>query len=162
MFEGLLDFCKELATVDPQDQQGMVLSIPLLLTKNVQDDLESAARSLPAAEQEQVAPVLTLLRKMRLYYQEHRNEYPIGHGPIERIYEQQQRGEITPAQAEVEASKLQVASVLGPLYIDALANFNVRSAHSGNWRLAAGLHRLLLAAVRAWWGTLKWRRRSTE
>jgi hypothetical protein len=125
---------------------GLIHSMPILLTRNVQEEIERAARDLPAGDAARVAPVLKELSELRSYYQAHMGQYPIGAGPIEKIFQQVQAGESTPEQAEEQAAQ-GVAYVLGPLYVSALSASNLKMAREGQWREAALMQKLLLRAL---------------
>ncbi len=121
--------------------------MPILLTRNVQEELQRTARDLPSDQAGKVAPVLEKLFELQAYYQAQRDEYPIGLGPIEKIFELARIGEISQEQAGEQAAQPIVASVLGPLYVHALSAHNLKMARAGQWRDAALMQKLLLRAV---------------
>jgi hypothetical protein len=147
MWEALLKLCLDLASYPDEACRRMIHSMPILLTRNVQEELESAAHNLSSDAAARVAPVLKELSGLRTYYEAHRDEYPIGMGPIEKLFQQVQIGETSQEQAEEQAAQLVVASILGPLYVHALSAFDLKMARDGQWRDAAAMQKMLLRAL---------------
>src|SRR5580700_1648346 len=137
MWEPLLKICLDLASYPDEARLAMIHSMPILLTRNVQEELQRAARDLPSDQAATVAPVLEKLSELQAYYQAQRDEYPIGLGPIEKIFQLVQIGEISQEQAEEQAAQPIVATVLGPLYVHALSAHDLKMARAGQWRNAA-------------------------
>ena len=75
--------------------------------------------------------------------------YPLGLGPVERLWERQAGGEIRAERARELAGSAETLDSLAPVYVAALSGFAVASAERGEWRQALELQRLLVAAVEA-------------
>jgi len=149
MWDVLLKICVEVSDYPDQTGRTMIHSMPILLTRYVQEQLMSRVDSLSSAEAAKANAILKQLSDLRAYYEGHRDEYRIGFGPIEKLFQEVQNGETPPEQAEDKAAQPAVASMLGPLYVNALSAFDLKIARNGQWRDAALMQKLLIHAIHA-------------
>ncbi|ACN13772.1 conserved hypothetical protein [Desulforapulum autotrophicum HRM2] len=76
-------------------------------------------------------------------------DYPLGDGPLEKIYEAAATGEIRLDRALEIAASQEVTSHLTSVYAHAFGFHAARNALRGRWREGLMQHRILLAAARA-------------
>ncbi|HUA15994.1 MAG TPA: hypothetical protein VMG31_11900, partial [Verrucomicrobiae bacterium] len=148
MWEALLKFCLDSASLPDKQRHDLIHGVPILFTANVQKELERAASNLPPESAAKVKPVLQELSDLRTRYEEQKEEYPIGLGPIEKIFRQVRDGEISEQEGEHQAVEPRVVLSLGPLYVQALSAFNLTTAREGQWRDAALMQKLLVLALK--------------
>ena len=145
-----IDLLRKIAHLSSdEEQQAFLFQYPVLLSPSTQEALSEQLSQLTRAERSRLESVLTDLRRMRTELEKQPHQYPVGIGPIEQLWQQQSRGEITAEYAEQLAAAPDVAYLLAPVYAEALSRFNYNSAHEGGWRPAVTCQRLLLSAVRA-------------
>ena len=81
--------------------------------------------------------------------QEDPGKYPIGPGPIEHIYGQASRGEVTKARALELATAPDVYSLLSPFYVRLLSINAEGNARKSDWKSGVAIEQLILSALDA-------------
>lgn len=143
-----LDLLRGFAALTSEDElQAFPFQYPLLLAPRTQQALGGELAALPGEERARLAPFLQLLQNLRAALEARPGQYPIGVGPLERIWLRLGRGEIGADYAEELARAPETTALLSPLYVRVLSGFAVRGAVEGNWRQPVQLQRLVLAAV---------------
>ena len=132
IFEGLV------ATNSPADY---VFKHPVLLSSAWHAVLSN---NLTTPKQEE-----TLARLIYVTHamQDDPQKYPIGPGPIERIYGQAKRGEITKEQALELAVAPAAYSLLSPFYVRLLSINAERRAQQSDWQTGVAIEQLILSAL---------------
>lgn len=146
--KGYLGFLRELAQCASGEQTIFVFEHPALISPNIQHKLRAELAGVDPAEGVLLAKVLTTLEKFMELAQ--KRPYPIGLGPLERIWKRQADGEILPHKAEEFAADPAVSCLLSPIYVVNLSRSALCMAmQTHSWAEALGRQRLLLAAVEA-------------
>src|SRR4051794_22784806 len=109
--------------------------------RHVVDKDASARSAIPNAVQ-----AVAVVEELRARIEDDPSDYPVGFGPIESLWRQQELGEVSMARAEELARDPDVARSLAPFYVDALLKHAATLSAEGDWRRAVALQRLLLAA----------------
>lgn len=130
-----------------EDLSHLVASQPLLLDADeLRRAADAAASSAPAGRERAQAAVAALLA-LRTRLIENPLDYPLGPGPLERLWESVWSGEITPEYGQARARE-EVAGCLTDVYALAATAHALEVAHAGDWDRALQIERLLLAAAR--------------
>lgn len=134
LFEGI---------VSAESASEFVFHHPVLLSTAWQRELALRVKS-----EEQKDTLLRLMHVSGSMQQNPRN-YPIGPGPIEQIYGQARRGEITQRYALDRAASEDMFSLLSPFYVRLLSINAQKAARERDWRAGVGIEQLILAALDA-------------
>jgi hypothetical protein len=145
MVQTQFDLLYTLAGADSDDDRNAILfRNPTLLTSGVQQALADA---LLSAEGDRVGSALAYLREKRKALDAGTTPYPIGPGPIERLWTRLDDGEISAEEAESLAREEGVKAPLPLPYVRRLSVLALNRAAEGNSQQALDLGRLLLAAT---------------
>jgi CHAT domain-containing protein len=148
--ESALHLIRQLAASDDHGRRTeLVFENPELLDQQVQAALQEGLQTLPPQERETLQGVLISLNSIRDRLESGEARYPLGTGPLERIWTQLENGEINGGQADALATRLGSENRLSPLYCENLSGHLVDLAHKGQWQAALRRARPLIAAVRA-------------
>lgn len=130
-----------------EEVRRLVASQPLLLDGEELRQAVNAAASSSSAGQEQAEAVVAALLGLRAQLLDHPLDYPLGSGPLERLWESVWSGQITPEYGQACARE-EVAGCLTDVYALAATAYSLEVAHAGDWDRALQIERLLLAAAR--------------
>lgn len=127
-----------------EERQSWLLLHPLLAEPTVIDRL--AARPSSASS----CAALAELQAFAAEVGESPTSYPLGQGPLERLWKRVLDGELREERALEMAAAGPVADVLGERYARTVGFYCAKRALSSeNWQRALRLHQLLLAAARS-------------
>lgn len=131
--------------------ERLISQQPLLLDDTMLADLDIRAVRLYGAEHVAAGLALRYLRAIRQQYLEDPLSYPLGAGPLERLWEQVWTREITLEYAE-RCAAVDVPALLTDVYALSVSAFAFETSRGGDWRRGFEIERLLLAAAR----TFRW------
>jgi CHAT domain len=137
------------AAADDGTRAAALFRAPRLLVPEIAEQLSEAIADEDDGERTRLVAALGFVRRMREAVEVDLDLYPLGLGPVERLWERQAGGEIRAERARELAGSAEILDSLAPVYVAALSGFAVVSAENGDWRQALELQRLLVAAVEA-------------
>ncbi|MGH3040862.1 MAG: hypothetical protein ACRDNG_03825, partial [Gaiellaceae bacterium] len=140
---------EELAAISDVDERARRLfAEPRLLVPGV---LERVADDLggddPATTPPELLEVLNLAYTLGAAVEADSQAYPLGLGPVERLWERVASGEIGSAYAAEVARGERLGRLLSPAYADRLCGLTLEAARDEPWQSALELHGLLVAAA---------------
>jgi hypothetical protein len=127
--------------------EQLISQQPLLLDDMTLADLDSHVAGLPRVGSETAGLGLRFLRSFRQRCLADPLSYPLGAGPLERLWEQVWAGEITFEYAE-QCAAADAPALLTDVYALSVSAFAFETSRGGDWRRAFEVERLLLAAAR--------------
>src|SRR6202166_4351500 len=122
---------------------------PVLFSREVQRELRRHVETLPTARQASAKLSFLHLVGATTEFEKDIFAYPLGPGPIERIWKRELQSAISESTALELAKSDQTTTLLSPLYIRALS-VQAEKLSLEHWHDALRLHRLTLASVDAY------------
>jgi CHAT domain-containing protein len=145
-----LELLRDIAASPPETAEALLFGHPRLLSAMVLASLAETVGGLPEGGDRSrlERPLETARDRVRQLEAGHR--FPVGLGPLERLWQRQANGEISAAEAERLARDDTVTAELSPLYVRDLSSFLLSNVMQGDdWRPNLELGNLLLAAAEA-------------
>jgi len=139
---------QKVVELGPERCGTFCLEYPVLFSREAQRELRRHIESLPPARQQSAKLSFVHLVGATTEFERDIFAYPLGPGPIERIWKRELRSEISESTALESVKNAQTTALLSPLYIRALSVQTEKQALE-NWQDALRLQRLTLASVDA-------------
>lgn len=132
---------------DKEEAASLILKNPCLFSSRIQMELGKAVKLLPQEERVALAGILDRLQAIRIMLEKKDSPYPIGDGPLERIWNQLSDGIISQTYATQLARELGANDQLSLVYIRAMGSWLSSMVYTEQWRLALIRYSILMAAV---------------
>jgi hypothetical protein len=131
------------------DAHEFVFAHPVLLSPEWQARFSAVTKKLPEVTQVRADQVLRLLALTVKNLRQDMSRYPIGTGPLERLYRLVRKGEITESRGLELASQSDTYRLLGLVYVRMLSIHAERAARGGDWKTGLLIQKLILSALEA-------------
>lgn len=122
---------------------------PQLLNPIVLAQLEAGLGALPPGERAGRTGVLRALRRLAARVEQDPSQYPLGQGPLEGLWQQVERREITLAEAERQAARPETWPALTAPVAWGLARVAIQIAQTRSTASGLALQRIVIAAAEA-------------
>jgi tetratricopeptide (TPR) repeat protein len=142
-------FNKWISIDNSQEAFAFLIEHPVLLSPTHWPELEHWIQRLPDDQQERPRRLFSTLANLHSKISADFGIYPLGDGPIEKIWKRHDAGEVSLDHACELARVPEVYSLLSPLYVSILSQNSERYAQVKDWRMPVALHKVLLAALEA-------------
>jgi hypothetical protein len=123
---------------------------PVLLDREALADLDATIGQASAGDQPAVVAGWELASDLTDRLAAAGQPFVIGGGPIERLYERVESGEISQEHAEALAREADVLASIGPRYVGVMGAATAQLVEKGAWHVAVAWQRFLWIAVNAW------------